>query len=114
MSSLTVISLAICYELSVPEHSLNAFKQGAKIYIASVAKSALGYERNSEILSNIAAKYAMTALMANCLGHCDNFECVGQTSAWSNQGVLLGQPHAVREGIIIVNTDTLQLKKSYI
>src|SRR5882762_11044937 len=47
----TSIALAICYELSVPEHSENAFKSGAKIYIASVAKSAIGVENASKSLS---------------------------------------------------------------
>lgn len=107
------IALAICYELSVPEHSINAFNHGAKIYIASVAKSALGCEKSSQILSNIAAKYSMMVLMANCVGHCDNFECMGQTSAWGSQGVLLGQLDSVREGIVIIDTNILELGKFY-
>ncbi len=108
------IALAICYELSVPEHSLHAFKQRAKVYIASVAKSAIGYEKSSKILSNVAAKYSMVVLMTNCLGYCDNFECVGQTSAWDTHGTLLGQLDDAREGIIIVDMNTLILEKFYI
>ncbi len=87
----TNIALAICYELSVPEHSENAFKAGAEIYIASVAKSANGVEKASESLSHIAKKYSMTVLMSNCIGHCDNFDCGGKTSIWNNKGLLIGQ-----------------------
>src|SRR5215472_5074090 len=56
------MALAICYELSIPEHSANAFKNGAKIYIASVAKTAGGVEKAVETLSGIANKYSMTVL----------------------------------------------------
>src|SRR5690606_29154699 len=31
----TNLALAICYEISVPEHAENAFESGAEIYIAS-------------------------------------------------------------------------------
>ena len=33
------IALAICYELSIPEHSANAFQHGANVYIASTVNS---------------------------------------------------------------------------
>jgi predicted amidohydrolase len=50
----TNIALAICYELSVPEHSEKAFKSGAEIYLTSVAKTASGVEKAAESLSSIA------------------------------------------------------------
>src|SRR5262245_58955338 len=85
------LALAICYELSVPEHSAAAFGSGARIYVASVAKTAKGVERAGATLSGIAQKYGMTVLMSNCVGHCDNFTAAGRTSVWNDQGVLLGQ-----------------------
>ncbi|MFA6037405.1 MAG: carbon-nitrogen hydrolase family protein [Legionellales bacterium] len=108
------IALAICYELCIPEHSLNAFKNGAKIYIASVAKSMSGYEKSSDILSSIAGKYSMIVLMANAVGYCDNFECAGRTSVWDNQGILKEQLDNAREGIIVIDTNTLIFEKFYI
>ena len=84
-------ALAICYELSVPEHVENAYKSGAEIYLASVAKSADGVAKAVKNLSNIAKQYSMTVLMANCLGLCDGFECGGKTSIWNNKGVLLSR-----------------------
>jgi predicted amidohydrolase len=107
------IALAICYELAVSEHSLIAFKKGAEIYIASVAKSLNGYEKSSNILSGIAAKYSMTVLMANAIGYCDNFECVGKTTVWDSKGRLSAQLDSIREGIIIVDTDTFTSEKIY-
>ncbi len=102
----TDIAPAICYELSVPAHSENAYKSGARIYIASVAKTDDGMEKAIEILSGIAKKYSMTVLLSNCVGYCDNFESAGKTSAWNNKGALLGQLDKTHEGIIIVDTDT--------
>jgi predicted amidohydrolase len=74
------IALAICYELSVPEHLANAGKNGAGIYLASVAKSSEGVEKATERLSAIARQKSMLVLMANCLGPCDNFTGAGQSA----------------------------------
>ena len=103
------IALAICYELSVPEHSENAFRSGAEIYIASVAKSAIGVEKASKSLADIAHKYSMTVLMSNCVGYCDNFESAGKTSIWNKKGLLVGQLNDTNEGIIMIDTDTQEL-----
>lgn len=45
------IALAICYELSVPQHANDAAKNGAEIYLASVAKTADGVEKAISRLS---------------------------------------------------------------
>lgn len=103
------IALAICYELSVPQHSEDAHKRGAEIYIASVAKTADGVEKATKTLSEIAQKYSMTVLMSNCVGPCDNFESAGQTSIWNDEGLLVGQLNGSDEGILIIDTDTQEV-----
>lgn len=108
------IALAICYELSVPEHSENAFKSGAEFYIASVVKSVNQVDKAIEILSGIATKYSMTVLMSNCVGQSGGMECGGRTSIWSNKGLLVGQLDDTNEGIIIINTDTQEIIKKTI
>ncbi|MEP7372773.1 MAG: carbon-nitrogen hydrolase family protein [Chitinophagaceae bacterium] len=100
------IAVAICYELSIPEHSENAFKCRANIYIASVAKTAGGVEKAYRSLSEIANKYSMTVLMSNCVGHCDNFESAGKTAIWNNKGEPVAQLNNSNEGILIIDTDT--------
>jgi predicted amidohydrolase len=103
------IALAICYELSVPEHSANAFNNGAKIYIASVAKSASGMENAAKALSEMAHKYSMTVLLSNCTGYCDNFESAGKTSVWNDKGLLLAQLNDSNEGLLIIDTGTMEV-----
>jgi predicted amidohydrolase len=99
-------ALAICYELSVPEHAANASKNGAETYIASVAKAVSGIDMAITRLSQIAHAYSMTVLMSNCVGLCDDCECAGKTSAWSKKGVLLSQLDGTTEGIIMIDTET--------
>jgi predicted amidohydrolase len=108
------IALAICYELSVPEHSENAFKSGAEFYIASVAKSVNQVDKAIERLSDIATKYSMTVLMSNCVGQSGGMEGGGRTSIWNNKGLLVGQLDDTNEGIIIIDTDTQELIKKTI
>jgi predicted amidohydrolase len=110
----TKIAPAICYELSVPEHAENAFKSGAEVYMASVAKFVNGVEKAIIRLSEIANRYSMTVLMANCIGKCDGQECAGKTSAWNKKGVLLEQLNDTNEGIIIFDTDSKELIKKMI
>jgi predicted amidohydrolase len=109
LSNENKIALAICYELSVPEHSEHAFKNGAEIYIASVAKSVSGVEKAIETLAGIANKYSMTVLLSNCVGPCDNFESGGKSSVWNSKGILAGQLSNMHEGIIFFDTDTEEI-----
>jgi predicted amidohydrolase len=101
--------LAICYELSVPEHAEAAFKNEASAYIASVAKSADGVEKAGKRLSDIARKYSVPVLMSNCVGCCDNFENAGKTAAWNSDGLLIRQLDDAAEGILILDTNTQEV-----
>ncbi|MBT5829025.1 MAG: carbon-nitrogen hydrolase family protein [Candidatus Latescibacteria bacterium] len=100
------VALAICYELSVPEHAEHAFKNGAEIYIASVAKFETGIQCAIERLSEIARTYSMAVFMSNSVGEADGGECAGQTAIWNKQGVLVGQLDDTHEGILVFDTDT--------
>jgi len=100
------IAPAICYEISISEHSKAAFDRGAKVYVASAAKTAEGVENAIKTLSAIAKKYSMTVLMSNCIGPCDNFHAGGRSSAWNENGVLMGQMDKNTEGYLILDTET--------
>lgn len=102
----TDVALSICYEISVPEHSETASKNGAKIYIASVAKTAAGVEKAYQTLSGIACKYSMMVLFSNSVGPSDNFIAAGSTAAWDHHGKLIGQLNDTDEGLLIIDTET--------
>lgn len=104
-----VIAPAICYELSVAEHAENAFRSGASIYMASVAKTAKGVDAARARLAEIARQYSMTVLMANCVGECDGCQCAGGTSIWDHTGALVGQLSDRDEGIVMIDTETREV-----
>jgi predicted amidohydrolase len=101
-----VIAPAICYELSVPEHAENASRNGASIYLASVAKTAKGLDAALPRLAAIAREHSMTVLMANCVGECDGCQCGGKTSIWNKAGSLVGQLSDRDEGVLMIDTET--------
>lgn len=100
------VAPAICYEALLPVHVENAVKIGAEIYIASVAKSAKGVEKAVNYFSEIARKYSILVLMANCTGFCDDFESAGKSAIWNKKGNLLVQLNETGEGILLVDTGT--------
>ncbi|WP_419869734.1 carbon-nitrogen hydrolase family protein [Chryseobacterium sp. CT-SW4] len=107
------ISLAICYDLSDPLHSTHAFQQGSQIYFTSVLNSVNGIEDDLQKLSHIGKKYSMSVMMANFIGESGGYTCAGRTSAWNNEGKLIGQLDDVQEGILILNTENNQIEKHY-
>ncbi|MBN8850236.1 MAG: carbon-nitrogen hydrolase family protein [Sphingobacteriales bacterium 50-39] len=107
------IALAICYEISIPQHAEEAFSDGASIYIASVAKFMHGIDKALARLAEIGSSYSMTVLMSNSVGQADGYECAGKSSIWNNKGGLLGQLDGYREGVLIFDTDTEEVIEIY-
>lgn len=104
-----IIAPAICYESLLPEHAENAFSTGATMYLTSVAKPANGVAKAFKHYPEVARKYSMTVLMSNCVGPCDNMECVGQSSVWNKHGKLLGQLNDTGEGLLIFDAETEEI-----
>lgn len=105
------IAPAICYESLQNDHSENANKLGAEIYVASVAKSQNGIDKAMVHYPTIAKKYSMPVLMSNCVGFCDNFQSVGKSAVWTKQGILNGQLDDQSEGVLIFDTETEEVIK---
>ncbi|MAT98852.1 MAG: carbon-nitrogen hydrolase family protein [Anaerolineaceae bacterium] len=100
------VALAICYELSVPQHAAAAAGSGAAIYIASVAKFVNGMEKANKRLAEIARQHHMTVFMANCIGPADGAECAGQSAVWNCEGTLVARLDVRNEGVLIFDTVT--------
>jgi len=99
------IAPAICYESLQIEHLENSIHKGAELYVASVAKPQKGINKAKVYFSKVAKEKSIPILMANCVGFCDNFESVGQSSIWNKHGKILGQLSESEEGILIYDTD---------
>jgi predicted amidohydrolase len=108
------IAPAICYESLKPTHIENAFKLGADVYLASVAKPANGVEKAFDHYPKVAKQYGMPVLMTNCVGFCDNFLSVGKSAVWTKEGKLVGQLDDKMEGILFFDTETeLIIKRNF-
>ena len=97
---------AICYESMLPSHAENAKKQGAAIYLVSVAKSQNGIEKGFVHYAEIAKHLSMHVVMSNSIGFCDSFHSAGQSATWNNKGEVLTKLESDKEGLIIFNTIT--------
>ncbi|MEZ6040105.1 MAG: carbon-nitrogen hydrolase family protein [Planctomycetaceae bacterium] len=104
------IAIAICFELSVPEHANHAFELGATTYIASAAKTAAGVEAANQRLSHLAASRSAIVMLSNSRGWQDGSLCAGCSAAWGRKGNLLGQLDADTDGIVVVDDQTEEVK----
>jgi predicted amidohydrolase len=100
------VALAICYEISIEAHTASVLKEGAAIYVASVAKVARGIVKVYESLSKTARKYEIPVMMANCIGECDGDVGAGQSAVWNSKGELVQKLSESQEGLLIFDTLT--------
>lgn len=98
------IGLAICYEISVPEHQKVAFENGAEIYVAGVVESVERIDPAIEKMAKTASKYSTPVLMANCVGISGGYNCAGKSSIWNVKGELMGQLNTTESGVLIYDT----------
>lgn len=106
-----VVAPAICYELNVPEHAAFATSNGAGVYIACTVNSFNGIDKDLNRLAVIAATYRIPVLMSNCIGITGEYNCAGKTSAWNKEGALIEQLDSEHEGLLMMDTATLETKK---
>ncbi|TPN89296.1 carbon-nitrogen hydrolase family protein [Aquimarina algicola] len=100
------IAPAICYESLQLHHTINAVKEGANMYIASVAKSEDNMNKAINHYANIAQEFSIPVLLSNCIGNCGDFDGVGKSSVWNKEGVLIEQMGKDEEGVLIFDGNT--------
>jgi predicted amidohydrolase len=93
----------------VPEHAEKVAGAGAEVYLASVAKTVRGAEAAGERLSEVARRYLMIVLMANCVGWADGERCGGRSAVWDERGGLLGQLDGEGEALLLLDTETREV-----
>ena len=102
------IALAICYESLLPQHVEAVSKHEINMYLALVAKSANGVVKAYRHYPDMAKKYAIPVLMANCVGYCDNFQSAGSSAVWNKVGNLVNRLDENSQGLLIFDTETEQ------
>ena len=109
LSEAPAVALAICYELSVPQHAQDALRAGASVYVASVAKTEQGVNGANERLAKIASEYSIDVMMANCIGAMDGTECVGRSGVWNSEGRQLGHLSSDEAGVAVLDVTTKEV-----
>ncbi len=100
------IAIAICYEISVVEHTAAVMEDDVALYLASVAKTADGVSASLSTLSEVARRYEVPVLMVNSVGTCEGKVAGGGSLVIDRTGRLLAQLDKAAEGLLIFDTDT--------
>lgn len=97
------LSLAICADITNPQHPENAFTNQASLYVASIFYTPNGITEAYGQLSNYAEKYQMNILMANYCGESYGFKAAGESAFWNKNGKLVAQLDK-EEGLLIIDS----------
>lgn len=95
------IGLAICYESLQKQHIDTAIKQGAELYLVSVAKNENGIKNAMHYFPIVAKQYKIPILMVNNVGINDNFNSFGKTCCWNKKGELIKQLNTTEENYLL-------------
>ncbi len=88
------VALAICADLTHPEHAHAAVQRGATIYAASCFLTESGYTKDADLLKRYATDYGIVVIMANYGAPMGQWSAAGKSTIWSSDGSLIAcAPH---------------------
>ena len=96
-----VISPAICYDVSNPEHAEQAARKGSTIYAAGVMTTPQGYPAKESYMEQYAEKYHMVTVLANYAGPTSEGPTAGRSAVWDTNGRLLAVAPESGEAIVL-------------
>lgn len=99
-----VVGMAICAEITHPEHAAETARRGAEIYAASCFITPGGYARDTALLAKYAREHRMMVLMANFGTGNRTWMSAGRSAIWSDEGTLLAQGPPEGEAVLIATT----------
>lgn len=94
-------ALAICADITHPNHAAQARQGGAELYLAGVFITPSGYETDCQLLQTYAQTHQMTVVMANFGGPSGNFESAGGSMIWNPQGEVIARWEGLGEGVLV-------------
>ncbi|WP_298208857.1 carbon-nitrogen hydrolase family protein [Acidovorax sp.] len=78
--------MAVCADITHPEHAQAAHGAGASLYAAGVLISAKAYEAESALLQGYAREHGMAVLLANYSGPSGGYASAGRSAFWAPGG----------------------------
>ncbi len=98
-----ILCIAICADITHPEHARTAASEGADIYAASCFITPEGYARDTALLARYAAEHRMAVLMANYGAPTGACESAGGSAIWSSAGALLARAPPHGEDVLVAD-----------
>lgn len=95
------VALAICADVSFPQHARHAAERGARIYAAGVMIDDAGYARKMPLLKGYAVEHKMAVLMANYSGITGGEVSAGKSAIWAEDGTVVAQSSGTTEELIV-------------
>lgn len=86
------VALAICADVTHPEHAAQAAAAGADLYVAGMVLTANGYHAETQLLQGYSAEHGMGVLMANHGGATGGWNVVGRSGFWIEGNLLVDAP----------------------
>jgi predicted amidohydrolase len=96
-----VVSLAICADITHPQHAEAAADQGCTIYAAGCFLTPTGYRTDARRLRDAAARHGFTVLMANFGAPSSRWLAAGKSAVWKPGGTLLAQGPPVGAAVVL-------------
>jgi predicted amidohydrolase len=83
------VGLAICADVTHPEHPRDAAAQGCNVYAAGAVITPGGYDADAALLRGHARRHQMLVMLANHGAATGGWETAGRSAVWSPEGTLL-------------------------
>jgi len=94
-------SIAICADLTNPDHPADAAKNNSTLYLAGAFIRQEGYLNDSNLLSKYARKYGMGVALSNFGGESGGMLSAGKSAIWSEAGEKVAGLDGLGEGLVI-------------
>jgi predicted amidohydrolase len=98
------VGLAICADITHPEHAHDAAARGATVYAAGALISESGYAPDTAWLRQYAVEHRMLVLMANYGAPTGGWASAGRSAVWLPDGSLLAVAPPAGEAVVIARS----------
>ncbi len=94
-------SLAICADLTNPDHAADAARNESTLYLAGAFITPEGYSKDTNLLKKYARKYSMGVALANLGSESGGMMSAGKSAIWSDAGEKVAGLDGLGEGLVI-------------
>lgn len=104
------LSFAICADIDNEEHPKQAKLDKSTVYVPSIFFSKEGIDKGCSSLKRYSEKYMLPILMSNFCGEHWGVEAGGKSAFWNEKGKKIIALDSEKEGLIIVEKDSINWK----